>query len=356
VAIDLASLVLAGWRAIALIDRAALPLVVAEVIVLAGVLVLAVAQGSTGRAIEVHVALAEDQLRHQKEAVEERLERSRRDLLEAQARAEVFVQLVVHDLRNPLAVVLTNVQLAKEELQASPAHAEQVELLRIASSEGVRLSRMIGDLLLVPRLEGGEHSGRFAATGVRDVLVDVATAIAARARMKGVRIEVQAPRELVAWIDESLVRRMIENLVANGLRHTPPGGRVELSAQVERDRLRLAVRNTGEPIAGSVRARLFQKYATLGKGDYAARNGLGLYLCRLVAEAHGGTIALVEREGWRVSFEAELPLTPERWGSLGRSAGSGADARGSSTSGQEEARSMKRGERSGSGEEENEHV
>jgi signal transduction histidine kinase len=159
---------------------------------------------------------------------------------------------------------------------------------------------------------------------VRNLLLEVARATAIRAQAREIRVDVTAPEELVALLDASLARRMLENLLANALRHAAGGGRVELAAGAERDRLCLAVRNTGEPVPPAARSRLFQKYATLGK-DHAQRSGLGLYLCRLVAEAHGGSIALVEREGWNVSFEAELPLAPPR------GSGAGGDAPGEET-------------------------
>jgi signal transduction histidine kinase len=86
-----------------------------------------------------------------------------------------------------------------------------------------------------------------------------------------------------------------------------PGGRVEVAAWQADGGLRLAVRNTGEAVPPPVRERLFQKGAQAG----ARRKhnlGLGLYLCRLVAVAHDGTIALEDEPGWAASFVARLPV------------------------------------------------
>jgi signal transduction histidine kinase len=342
VAIDAASLLVAGSRALTVAERSAVPLAVAEAALLAGILALAVAQVGAGHGVDRRARRADEDLRAREAEAAASLERSLRGLRDAQARAEGFAQLVIHDLRNPLAVVLANLRLAIEALGDGPDHAHEVESLRVAAGEAVRLSGMIGDLLLVPRLEGGDLAGQFSATAVRELLDAVATAAGTRARAKGIRLEVQGPPELVAWLDASLVRRMLDNLAANAIRHTPRDGRIELAARIERDRLRVAVRNTGEPVADPVRARLFQKYATLGGTD-AQRSGLGLYLCRLVAEAHGGVIALVDRPGWNVSFEVELPLAPERQAVASRSARGGAPAEGG---GVMAARSTQRSERS----------
>jgi signal transduction histidine kinase len=312
-ALDGASLVLAGWRGSML---AAHPgsvevlLFLAEAAALNAVLGLALWEASAAPVDR----RAPDVLPVVRAGLEEmvvRLERTNEALREGRARSEAFSQLLVHDLRNPLATVHANVAIVREELARFPGLDEQVECLRVASNEAQRLSAMIGDFLLVPRLERADLEVQPCAVRVREVLEAVREAIAARTRARGLDVDVEAPPDLVAWLDVRLVRRMVENLAGNGLRHTAQGGRMSLEAAVERDRLRLAVRNTGEPIPPTVRARLFEKHASSDPADLH-RSGLGLYLCRLVAEVHGGRIALVDRVGWSVSFEAELPLAGRR--------------------------------------------
>jgi two-component system, OmpR family, heavy metal sensor histidine kinase CusS len=247
--------------------------------------------------------------RDEVEATNRRLERSNREILEAQAQAEMLTQLIVHDLKNPLAAVLTNLGLVHEAVADHPELGTAVEDLGIARAEAQRLSGMIGDLLLVSRLERGELKGQLAPVRVADVLEAVGKAAGGRSSARDVRIAVDVPAGLVAWIDASLVRRLVENLVSNALRYTTSDGRIELSARLEGDRLLLAVRNTGTPVSPAARAQLFRKYAT--HGPLEPQNcGLGLYLCRLVAEAHHGRIALADRDGWNVSFEVELPMSP----------------------------------------------
>lgn len=306
VAVDVASLALAGCRAVSVpggVD-AALPLAIAEVALAAGVLALSasdVAAGLLGFRI-----LAETAPTASAGAAGLPSPGAPGDAA-ARPRGDELAQLIVHDLRNPLTAVIANLRYVREGLAPVPENAEHAECLEIADREAHRLSTMLRDLLLVPRLERGEPGVEFASTKVRHILVAVAGAAAAEAAAKRVRLDVAAPGDAVAWLNAPLVRRMLENLVANGLRHTPAGGRVQLVAELEGDRLRLAVRNTGEPVAESVRHRLFQRYGSGATADRPS-SGLGLYVCRLVAEAHGGGVALVERDGWTVSFEAELPV------------------------------------------------
>jgi signal transduction histidine kinase len=242
------------------------------------------------------------------DASNQRLERSNRELLEARAQAEMRTQLVVHDLKNPLTVVITNIGAVQKAIARVPGLAAEAEDLRIARSEALRLSEMIGDLLIVSRLERGDLETKPAAVRVEGVLAAVAQATGVQSGAKQVRMELDVPTDLVAWVDAPLVRRLVENLVSNALRYTPPGGRIQLTARGDSGSLRLAVRNTGTPISETARERLFQKYST--HGSLEPHNcGLGLYLCRLVAEAHGGRIMLADRDGWTVSFEAEMPLS-----------------------------------------------
>jgi signal transduction histidine kinase len=235
----------------------------------------------------------------------------RDQVLAAQAQAETLARLIVHDLKNPLAALLQFVSLAESRLGEAAAGDRRVEEaredLRLAGEEGQRLSGMVGDLLLVARLEHQAMRPRLQPTPVAALLLQVARAAELRAADRRVAVTVTADQDLMAGIDLDLTRRLVENLAANALRFVDRQGRVELAAWEEGGTLTLAVRNTGPVVPEAVRPHLFQKHAP-GELRQLHNTGLGLYLCRLVAEAHGGTMALVETPGWAVAFEARLPL------------------------------------------------
>jgi signal transduction histidine kinase len=239
----------------------------------------------------------------------------RDQVLAAQAEAETLAKLIVHDLKNPLAALLQFVSLAESRLADAPTLAQDPGLrearedLRLAGEEGQRLAGMVGDLLLVSRLEHGALGPRLQPTPVAALLGQVARAAALRAADRQVTVEVTADADLMAPLDLDLARRLLENLVGNALRFVDRGGRVELAAWADGGALTLAVRNTGPAVPEAVRASLFQKHAP-GELRQLHNTGLGLYLCRLVAEAHGGHVALAETPGWPVAFEARLPLPP----------------------------------------------
>jgi signal transduction histidine kinase len=243
---------------------------------------------------------AEDALAAQAEAA------AQRDaLLDARNVSEELSAAIVHDLKNPLATLLQYAALAEAQLQEAGAAPQVLADLRLVGDEGRRLAKLIGDLLLVNRLERGGLTLRREPTPVAMLLERVAEGHRPRARQRGVTIQVTTEAGLQSALDFELAQRLLENLVTNALRHVAEGDRIELTGETFEDGVILAVRNSGLPIPPEARAKLFEKYATKGRREWH-NAGLGLYLCKLVAEAHRGTIALVDRKGWSVSFEALL--------------------------------------------------
>jgi signal transduction histidine kinase len=134
----------------------------------------------------------------------------------------------------------------------------------------------------------------------------VVHAQSARAQQQGTLLGAQAEPDLTAAFDRDLMQRLLENLVSNALSHTKEGDRIELSAAVEEGELVLAVCNSGPPIPEELRNTLFERFVTSAKPG-RGNVGLGLYLCRLVAEAHQGSIKVEDAEGWAVSFVTRVP-------------------------------------------------
>jgi signal transduction histidine kinase len=101
----------------------------------------------------------------------------------------------------------------------------------------------------------------------------------------------------------------VSNLVANAVRHAPEGSAVEVHARRTNGHLRIDVIDRGKGVAPEVKGVLFEKFSTLRSSSGAGRGGygLGLYLVKLVAEAHGGTVALGDPEGGGAMFSLLFP-------------------------------------------------
>jgi signal transduction histidine kinase len=252
-----------------------------------------------GEAIErAHAALA---------SAKGEIEAQHRKLLTAQREAEVLTSLLIHDMKGPLSTVLMRLELTERELWGKPELAKLGKDLKIAKVQGQRVLAMMQDLLAIARLERSGLSPQLREVSLVPLFASVATSHSALAQTLGVTIDVKAPEDLSARLDRELIIRVLENLVTNALRFLRGGDRLEVSASREQSGLSLAVRNTGPAIPAELRPGLFERFGSRAEGD-RGNVGLGLYFCRLVAEAHGGSIALEEEPGWGVSFVLRLPL------------------------------------------------
>lgn len=224
-------------------------------------------------------------------------------LVLAQREAEGMTSILVHDMKQPLAGMLGMIDLVADELGSAPAGERARADLRLARTQGDRLLGMIGDLHAIARLERGALAPQREPVPLRPLLDGVAAAY--RRHPRGVELAVKAPPEAAARLDQELVSRLLENLVANALSFTRAGDRVELSAALKGAEAVLAVKNSGPQVPPDLRPHLFERVVPRGGERHNA--GLGLYFCRLVAEAHQGSIALEDDPEFNVAFVARLP-------------------------------------------------
>ncbi|WP_248360846.1 ATP-binding protein [Anaeromyxobacter oryzae] len=221
-----------------------------------------------------------------------------------------LAQLLAHDLRSPVASIRALVALMVERLDGAPGLDDVVADLSLVRAECERLAAMIPDLLVESRIERKRLHAARVAVALRALVRDAARLAEPRAAACGAAVEVDvAGAPEVASLDPSLVRRLLDNLASNAVRHVGPGDRIQLAAAAEGDRVRIAVRNTGPEVPERVREMLADA-RVLDDARAGGERGLGLYVCRLVVEAHAGVFSLVSRAGWSVSFEAVLPLLP----------------------------------------------
>jgi signal transduction histidine kinase len=236
--------------------------------------------------------------------------RSQRDaLLQAQRQKEELSALVVHDLKNPLTGILVNARY----LQADPAFTGDThEALRDIVTSAEVMHRMVMNLLDISRSEDGTLVPRLDALEL-DELVEV-TCATVRRRLEERRLELQLALEVrTIRADRDLLQRLLENLLDNAIKYTPPGGAVRIETGLRDDGLvSIRVIDTGTGIPPESREQIFQKYARLEGSAEVARTsrGLGLAFCRLAAEAHGGRIWVEDQPPVGTAFCVLLPLAP----------------------------------------------
>jgi signal transduction histidine kinase len=192
--------------------------------------------------------------------------------------------LLAHDLNNGLAVALSNLSYLADELTLEEDHADALATT-IRSLR--RMSGLVANFVDVARFEDAAVKPTVTRVRVRDVL-DSVLEVNASSIAKGVTIQIECPDDLEGRFDVALVERVLHNLVGNAMRYCNQSGKVSVGARPwdDADSVQLAVTNTGPHVPESIRDNLFGKYVR-GSGG---KRGMGLYFCRLVAEAHGGRI------------------------------------------------------------------
>lgn len=201
--------------------------------------------------------------------------------------------LLAHDLNNSLAVSLSNLSYLAEELtldaDQNDAFASTLRSLR-------RMSGLVANFVDVGRFEDAAVKPMVATVLTRKLLESVYEVNLASLK-QGVTFTVECAEDFESRFDVALIERVLHNLVGNAGRYCNPNGKIVVSAKRWNDEgsCELAVTNTGPQVPDSIRNTLFGKYVRGGNG----KRGMGLYFCRLVAEAHGG----------RIDYEA-APLGP----------------------------------------------
>ena len=220
-----------------------------------------------------------------------------------------LVQLIVHDMRGPLSAAILSLEFLTRELKRQRATRDMLEASDDALTSSSSVANMITQILETTKLEEGRITLNLVPVSAREMLDLARQQALSRAQGKSVAIEVDAPDTLFMVADRRLFPRLLDNLVSNALRYTSNGGRILLVAAASGGEVVLSVHNTGEAIPVGDREKLFAKFQ---QGETETQRmfgwGLGLYFCRLVAEAHSGRIAIEDVVGWPTSFVVHLPL------------------------------------------------
>ncbi len=210
-----------------------------------------------------------------------------RDLQDADRRKDEFLAVLGHELRNPLAPVVTALEVVRRDPTALQRQ------LAIIERQTRHMVRIVDDLLDVSRISRGKIELRKQKISVRDALVRAADAVSAVARSRNQKLTVTPPPEpLVVEADPVRLEQILGNLLNNAIKYTPRGGEVEISAAIDGDQLAIRVRDTGIGIAKEALATLFEPFVQVpGAKDYARGGlGIGLALVRGLVELHGGSV------------------------------------------------------------------
>ena len=204
---------------------------------------------------------------------------------------EDLVQMVVHDMRSPLMGLMGLLDLMKEQLDGASSE-RFLEDLTAAVHAADSINRMANTVLDVSRLEEGKLP---LDRQPHDLVALCRETVARLAPVDRTRsIELAGAAALEAVCDGELVGRVLENLVSNAIKHTPPGSGIRVTTAGDASHVRVAVEDHGPGVAPEARSKIFDKFAAVElRTQHAFHSaGLGLAFCKLAVEAHGGSIGL----------------------------------------------------------------
>jgi signal transduction histidine kinase len=219
-----------------------------------------------------------------------------------------FIHEASHELRNPLAVIRTNLEVTLSDPDASADDLRHTAEVVERSTE--RMARLVDDLLVYARK--GTLSMEREPVDVGLLISDAAAEFAAPAEAAGQFVEREAPPGLWVLGDRLALRQALANLLANAVRIAPSGTAIRVRAGREGPWVWMSVEDHGPGLVPDDHDRVFQRF---WRGDPAesraqGRSGLGLTIVRQIAEAHGGEVKLASEPGHGAAFALWLPAIP----------------------------------------------
>jgi signal transduction histidine kinase len=226
--------------------------------------------------------------------------RPQADLVGERARLQdlqnTFVSIVSHELQTPVAIIKGYAgTLRRPDSSWSPAVVQGVAAAIEAECD--RLSRLITDLLDLARIQAGRVAMTFGPVDLADLLTEVVEANRARAPERQILLEDVSGVPVVHG-DYDKLRMALNNLVENGMKYSPPGGTITLGGSRDAQQALLWVRDQGVGVPLEERERIFERFHRVDTrlSRETPGVGMGLYICRVIVEAHRGQV-WVESEG-----------------------------------------------------------
>jgi signal transduction histidine kinase len=241
-----------------------------------------------------------------------------REIQEKSAQLEVankhksdFLANMSHELRTPLNAIIGFSEVLIERMFGE-VNEKQADYLKDIHESGKHLLSLINDILDLSKIEAGRMDLEISTFDLPSALSNAMTLVRERAQRHGIALGLDVDPRLGEFrADERKFKQIVVNLLSNAVKFTPDGGRVDVNARLDTDKVEIAVKDTGIGIAPEDHAAVFEEFKQVGR-DYTRKaegTGLGLALTKRFVELHGGGIRLESAPGKGSTFTITLPLT-----------------------------------------------
>ncbi|MCW5890650.1 MAG: HAMP domain-containing histidine kinase [bacterium] len=216
-----------------------------------------------------------------------------------------FLSMVTHDIKGPLTVILGYTELLSDP-EERPSPAMLADTLGRIRESGEQIHALVSNFVELARIEAGSHRVDLHPVDLGEVVARLVANHAPRARRKGVELVLEEGTVPLVPGDRPQLERVLLNLLGNAIKYTPKGGGIVLRVAASDAAVTVSVQDTGPGIAAADLGGIFERYrraaATRVEGV-----GLGLFIARTIARAHGGDVAVVSAPGEGSTFTLQLP-------------------------------------------------
>lgn len=224
-----------------------------------------------------------------------------------------FVADASHELRTPVAILSGEAEVALSKPDRSPE--EYRESLEILHKESLRLKKIVEDLFTLTRADIGQLPLTKSDFYLDELVADCVHTCRTLAQAKQITLECSTAAELPVHADEAFLRRMFLNLLDNAIKYTPSGGLVAISGGRREGRYVVTVSDTGPGVSAELQDRVFERFFRAEKARTSSDTlnggaGLGLAICRWIAEAHDGSLELTRSGSTGSTFTFSVPVPP----------------------------------------------
>lgn len=229
---------------------------------------------------------------------------------EAVRARDEFLSIASHELRTPLAAMHLQLQVVKRQLEGDSLDQAKDRLtlgIERALGSADRLSKLVDTLLDVTRITTNRIQLHLSDFDMAEAVQEEIGRLAEIAREAGCELSVQAEVGIVGRWDRLRIEQALMNLVANACKYAP-GSPVRIGVERDAEYVRIWVRDSGPGIAADDAEQIFDRFVQAGAAGKDSGLGLGLFVTRQIAEAHGGTASVISSVGGGSLFTIELPL------------------------------------------------
>lgn len=224
-----------------------------------------------------------------------------------------FIANVSHELRTPISMLQGYSEAIVDDIASS--EEEKVEMARIIYDESLRMGRLVNDLLDLAKLESGKMNLSYEYVPISPYLKRITSKFSGLAKEKGITISASMQDDQIQWhFDPDRIEQVLTNLIDNAIRHTPPGGNIDVIQRTsDRRGLIIDVRDSGSGIPEEDLPFVFERFYKADKARTRGRSGtgLGLAIVKNIINAHDGFISVNSLPNKGTTFSFILPRIME---------------------------------------------